>query len=321
LTRLENPAKEHDMTEPADQGAGAQWRGRIAVITGAASGFGLEACRIAARRGMKIVMADVQADALETARREVEGQGVSVLPYRLDVSKAIEVEALAAATLDRFGTPHFVFNNAGVGAGGLVWEASVRDWEWVIGVNLMGVVHGVRVFTPLMLAAAARDPGWHGHIVNTASMAGLLNPPNMGVYNVTKHAVVSLSETLYQDLGLVSDQVHAHVLCPFFVPTGIHQSHRNRPAGMPAEGPTKSQLIAQAMSEKAVTSGKVTAAQVAAKVFEAMEHDRFYIYSHPKALASVQVRLEDIMMPRNPSDPFQDRPDVGAHLRAALRSR
>jgi len=132
--------------------------------------------------------------------------------------------------------------------------------------------------------------------------------------------VVSLSETLYHDLSLVSDQVHAHVLCPFFVPTGIHHSHRNRPAEMAAAKPTKSQLIAQAMSEKAVTSGRVTAADVAAKVFEAMDENRFYIYSHPKALATVQMRLEDIMTSRNPSDPFKDRPEVGAQLRAALRA-
>jgi len=295
-------------------------KGGVAVITGAASGFGLQASRLAARRGMRVVMADVQADALTIAQHEVEGLGAQVLPFKLDVSRATEVEALAEATMQRFGTPTFVFNNAGVGAGGLVWENSVRDWEWVLGVNLMGVVHGVRVFTPLMLAAAKRDPAWRGHIVNTASMAGLLNPPNMGIYNVSKHAVVSLSETLYQDLALVTDQVHAHVLCPYFVPTGIHLSHRNRPAGMAAGRPTKSQLIGQAMSEKAVTSGKVTAADVAAKVFEAMDEHRFYIYSHPKALGTVQQRLEDVVTARNPSDPFRDRPEVGAQLKKQLRS-
>jgi len=299
---------------------GSNSAGGVAVITGAASGFGLQASRLAARRGMKVVMADVQADALTIAQHEVEGLGAQVLPFKLDVSRAIEVEALAEATMQRFGTPTFVFNNAGVGAGGLVWESSVRDWEWVLGVNLMGVVHGVRVFTPLMLAAAKRDPAWSGHIVNTASMAGLLNPPNMGVYNVSKHAVVSLSETLYQDLALVTDQVHAHVLCPFFVPTGIHQSHRNRPPDLAAGKPTKSQLIGQAMSEKAVTSGKVTAADVAARVFEAIDENRFYIYSHPKALGTVQQRLEDIMTPRNPSDPFRDRPEVGAELKRQLRA-
>jgi NAD(P)-dependent dehydrogenase (short-subunit alcohol dehydrogenase family) len=266
-------------------------------------------------------MADVQADALATAQSEIEGLGAQVLPFRLDVSKAAEVEALAAATLARFGTPNLVFNNAGVGAGGLIWEHTAKEWEWVIGVNLMGVAHGVRVFTPLMLAAADADPAWRGDIVNTASMAGLLNAPNMGVYNVSKHAVVAMSETLYQDLALVSEQVHAHVLCPFFVPTGIHQSERNRPADVAAEAaqPTRSQMIARAMSGKAVTSGKVSATQVAQWVFDACAENRFYIYSHPKSLASVQVRLEDIMTPRNPTDPFAAKPELGLQLRAELR--
>lgn len=296
-------------------------QGGIAVITGAASGFGLEASRIAARLGMKVVMADVQADALATAQAEIEGLGAAVLPVRIDISKAAEVEAMAEATLGRFGVPNFVFNNAGVGAGGLIWEHTLKDWEWVIGVNLMGVAHGVRVFTPLMLEAASKDAAWRGDIVNTASMAGLLNAPNMGVYNVSKHAVVSMSETLYQDLALVTEQVHAHVLCPFFVPTGISQSHRNRPADMPAVKPTKSQLIAQAMSDKAVGSGKVTAAQVAQNVFDACAENRFYVYSHPKSLASVQVRLEDIMTPRNPTDPFAAKPEIGVELKRALRER
>ena len=293
--------------------------GGIAVITGAASGFGFEASKQAAQRGMKVVMADVQADALAAAQGQIEALGAEVLPFRLDVSKAAEVEALAEATFSRFGVPSFVFNNAGVGAGGLIWEHTAADWEWVIGVNLMGVAHGVRVFTPAMLEAAARDPAWQGHIVNTASMAGLLHAPNMGVYNVSKHAVVSMSETLYQDLALVTDQVHAHVLCPYFVPTGISRSHRNRPADMPAARPTKSQLIAQAMSDKAVGSGKVTAAQVVQSVFEACDESRFYVYSHPHALGGVQVRLEDIVTPRNPTDPFAAKPEIGAELRRQLR--
>jgi NAD(P)-dependent dehydrogenase (short-subunit alcohol dehydrogenase family) len=298
------------------------FKGRTAVITGAGSGFGLEAARIAAREGMNVVMADVQQDALDNAAAEIVGMGNLVLPVRIDVSKAAEVEALGEATFKRFGAPNVVFNNAGVGAGGLIWEHTLKDWEWVIGVNLMGVAHGVRVFTPMMLEAAKKDPKYEGHIVNTASMAGLLNPPNMGVYNVSKHAVVSLSETLYQDLSLVTDQVSASVLCPFFVPTGITQSHRNRPDDMKEKGakPTRSQLIGQAMSDKAVGSGKVTAAQVAQFVFDAMRERRFYIYSHPKALASVQTRLEDIMSQRNPSDPFAGKPEIGAQLKAALRA-
>jgi NAD(P)-dependent dehydrogenase (short-subunit alcohol dehydrogenase family) len=244
------------------------------------------------------------------------------LPFKLDVAKAEQVEAMGAATLRQFGAPHFVFNNAGVGAGGLIWEHTLKDWEWVVGVNLMGVAHGVRVFTPMMLDAAKHDANYQGHIVNTASMAGMLNAPNMGVYNVTKHAVVSLSETLYQDLALVSDQVGCSVLCPYFVPTGIHMSHRNRPQDMIDRGlkPTKSQLIAQAMSTKAVESGKITASDVAAMVFDAIRNNQFYIFSHPKALGMVQTRLEDAMLQRNPTDPFKDKPELGAQLRSAIRA-
>ena len=299
------------------------FKGRTAVITGAASGFGLEACRIAARERMNIVMADVQADALERAAAEIRGLGADVLAIRVDVSQAHEVDALGEATVKRWGAPHFVFNNAGVGIGGLIWEHSAADWAWVLGVNVMGVAHGVRVFTPLMLAAAKADAAYEGHIVNTASMAGLVNPPNMGAYNVSKHAVVSLSETLYQDLALVSEQVSASVLCPFFVPTGIHDSHRNRPAPTTADThdpPTRSQRVARAMTGKAVGSGKVSAADVAALVFDALREKRFYIYSHPKALASVQLRMEDVLQARNPSDPFAGKPEIGAELRAALRS-
>lgn len=297
------------------------FKGRTAVITGAASGFGLETSRIAAREGMNLVMADVQADALERAAAEIRALGTEVLPFRLDVSQAHEVQALGEATFARFGVPHFVFNNAGVGVGGLIWEHSAADWAWTLGVNVMGVAHGVRVFTPRMLAAAKADPGYEGHIVNTASMAGLLNPPNMGAYNVSKHAVVSLSETLYHDLSLVTEQVTASVLCPYFVPTAIHQSLRNRPtdAGEPHAKPTRSQRIAQAMISKAVESGKVSAADVAALVFDALRERRFYIYSHPKAIRSVQTRMEDILLARNPTDPFADKPEIGVELRAALR--
>ena len=297
------------------------YQGGTAVITGAASGFGLEASRIAARRGMNVVMADVQQDALDAAAAEITALGAQVLAMRVDVAKAAEVEALGAATLARFGAPNFVFNNAGVGAGGLIWEHTLKDWEWVVGVNLMGVAHGVRVFTPMMLAAAKADPAWQGHIVNTASMAGLLNAPNMGVYNVTKHAVVAMSETLFQDLRLVTDQIGASVLCPYFVPTGITRSERNRPTDLQSDAkPTRSQLIGQAMSDKAVSSGKLSAAQIAQFVFDAVDEGRFYIYSHPKSLGSVQTRLEDIMASRNPTDPFAHKPELGAELRAALRA-
>jgi NAD(P)-dependent dehydrogenase (short-subunit alcohol dehydrogenase family) len=294
--------------------------GRTAVITGAGSGFGLETSRIAAQRRMNVVMADVQQDALDRAAAEIRALGADVLPFRLDVAHAGEVEALGMATRERFGAPHIVFNNAGVGAGGLVWENSAADWAWVLGVNVMGVAHGIRVFTPMMLEAAEMDPAYEGHIVNTASMAGLLNPPNMGVYNASKHAVVSISETLYQDLQLVTGQIGASVLCPFFVPTGITESQRNRPQALAADKPTRSQLIGKAMNDRAVGSGKVSAADVARFVFDAIGERRFYIYSHPKSLASVQTRLEDVVQARNPTDPFAGRPEIGAELRAALRS-
>lgn len=293
--------------------------GKTAVLTGAGSGFGLECARIGARLGMKLVLADVQQDALDRAATEMKAVGAEVLALQVDVSDAAQMEHLARRVHERFGAPHLVFNNAGVGAGGLVWENTVQDWQWVLGVNLWGVIHGVRLFTPMMLEAAQKDPGYRGHIVNTASMAGLLNPPNMGVYNVSKHAVVSLSETLYQDLALVTQQVGASVLCPYFVPTGIHQSERNRPGELAMGKPTRSQLIGQAMSDKAVSSGKVTAAEVAQKVFDAAAAGQFYIYSHPKAIASVQTRLEDIMQARNPTDPFAHKPELGEELRQALR--
>jgi NAD(P)-dependent dehydrogenase (short-subunit alcohol dehydrogenase family) len=298
----------------------SDFKGKTAVLTGAGSGFGLECARIGAQLGMNLVLVDVQPDALDVAAAEMTAVGAPVLARRVDVSSAEQMEALAADVVQRFGAPHFVFNNAGVGSGGLVWENSVKDWEWVLGVNLWGVIHGVRLFTPLMLAAAKADPAYQGHIVNTASMAGLLTPPNMGVYNVSKHAVVSLTETLYQDLKLVSDQISASVLCPYFVATGISQSQRNKPAGLADEQPTQSQLIGQAMTDKAVSSGKVTAAQVADMVFHAMRHDQFYIYSHPKALGNARSRFDAIVAGSNPPDPFAERPEIGAGLRQALRA-
>jgi len=295
------------------------FKGKTAVLTGAGSGFGLECARIGAKLGMNLVLVDVQQDALDKAEAEMKAQGVQVLARKVDVSSAQAMAQLAADVKARFGAPHFVFNNAGVGAGGLVWENSVADWEWVLGVNLWGVVHGVRLFTPMMLEAAKVDPTYQGHIVNTASMAGLLTPPNMGIYNVSKHAVVSLTETLFQDLQLVSDHVSASVLCPYFVPTGISQSHRNRPAELAASKPTASQLIGQAQSDKAVGSGKVSAADVAQRVFDAVAQGQFYIYSHPQALGNVQSRMEAIVQGINPPDPFAARPEVGEGLRRALR--
>jgi NAD(P)-dependent dehydrogenase (short-subunit alcohol dehydrogenase family) len=294
---------------------------KVAVITGAASGFGREFALLGAKRGMRLVLADVQADGLEQIRQELAGQGVEVFAMHCDVRKSEQVQALADAAMAKFGAVHLLFNNAGVGSGGLVWENTVADWEWVLGVNLWGVIHGVRIFTPLMLACAKTDPAYQGHIVNTASMAGLLNAPTMGVYNVSKHAVVSLSETLYHDLQLVEAPIGASVLCPYFVPTGISQSHRNRPDDVKADAaPTISQRAAQAMTDKAVTSGKVTATEVAAMTFDAIAAGQFYIYSHPGALDNVQQRMEDIVAQRNPADPYAATPQVRDRLREKMKA-
>ena len=295
--------------------------GKTAVLTGAGSGFGLECMRIAAKAGMQLVLVDVQADALAQSAEHARSLGAKqVMARQVDVGNAQAVDALAQEVLATMGAPHFVFNNAGVGgSGGLLWEQSVKDWEWVLNVNLWGVIHGVRVFTPMMLQAAAQDPSWQGHIVNTASMAGLLTPPNMGVYNVSKHAVVSLTETLYQDLRLVTEQLHCSVLCPYFVPTGIATSERNRPDAVDAAALTTSQKVARAMTQKAVNSGKVSAQDIASKVFAAMADNQFYIFSHPHALGNVRTRMEDILQLQNPTDAFADRPELGEQLREALR--
>ena len=294
--------------------------GKTAVLTGAGSGFGLECARIGAARGMHLVLVDVQQDALDAAQAEMEAAGAQVLARKVDVSNAAQMEQLAADVKARFGAPHFVFNNAGVGAGGLVWENSVADWDWVLGVDLMGVVHGVRLFTPMMLEAAAKDPNYRGHITNTASMAGLLTAPNMGIYNAAKAAVVSLTETLYHDLNLVTDQIGASLLCPYFVPTGITSSERNRQNAPQAAQLTKSQLIGQAMSNKAVSSGKITAGEIAHRVFDAISANQFYVFSHPKALGNVQSRMENIVSVTNPADPFLARPEIGIALKAQLRA-
>ncbi|MFT5531909.1 MAG: NAD(P)-dependent dehydrogenase (short-subunit alcohol dehydrogenase family) [Candidatus Paceibacteria bacterium] len=294
---------------------------RVAVITGGASGFGREFALIGARLGMKLVLADVQQDALDRVKTELEALGAEVLAVRCDVRHADEIQALADATMARFGAVHLLFNNAGVGSGGLVWENTQADWEWVLGVNLWGVIHGVRIFTPLMLACAKADPDYEGHIVNTASMAGLLNAPTMGVYNVSKHAVVSLTESLYQDLRLVEAPISASVLCPYFVPTGISQSHRNRPDDVAISArPTISQLAAQSMSDKAVSSGKVSAAAVAEMTFEAIGSDQFYVYSHPQALGHVQKRMEEIITQTNPGDPYAGAEHVREMLQAKLKA-
>jgi NAD(P)-dependent dehydrogenase (short-subunit alcohol dehydrogenase family) len=297
------------------------FRDKVAVITGAASGIGRELAYSGARRGMKLVLADVQQDALEHVREEVAAQCAEALAVRCDVRKAEQVQHLADAAMAEFGAIHLLFNNAGVAAGGLVWENTQADWEWVLGVNLWGVVHGVRIFTPMMLTCADADPAYRGHIVNTASYAGLLNAPLMGIYNVSKHAVMSLSETLYHDLQLINARVGASVLCPYFVPTGICESDRHRPVDvMAASAKTVSQTASHDLSKKAVSSGKVSAAEIAERSFAAIANGEFYIHSHPQALESVRVRMDDVLLSRTPTNPYRNAPQVEAMLRTKLKT-
>jgi len=292
---------------------------KVVVITGAGSGLGREFALLGAKLGMRLVLADVNQQGLQQTAQDATHLGAAVLSQICDVRHGDQLESLAQATLQRFGVVHVLFNNAGVGAGGLVWESTQQDWEWVLGVNLWGVIHGVRVFTPLMLASAKADPNFEGHIINTASMAGLLTPPAMGIYNVSKHAVVALSETLYHDLGLIETRIGVSVLCPYFVPTGISHSDSIRPTDVKADAaPTRSQQVSQLMLEKAVSAGKVSAAEVAQITFDAIRARQFYIYSHPQALGNVERRMQDILHASNPSDPYEQAPKLREQLRAGL---
>ncbi len=286
--------------------------GKVAVITGAGSGFGREFARIGAAQGMKLMLADVQQDALDAAVEEARAAGADALGVRADVSKAEDVDQFAARSFARFGAVHLLFNNAGVaGGGGYVWESSAKDWKWILGVNLMGVVHGIRAFVPRMLKQDCEC-----HVVNTASAAGLVSAPLMSAYNASKHAVVTLSETLFHDLRVAKAKIGVSVLCPAYVPTNIRSSERNRPAELADDAPpTPSQIAARVRSEKAIASGRLSAAEVARMTFEAVREDRFYVITHPKMLASVELRLRDLLEQRSPSDPYTFKPEVAVKPR------
>ncbi|WP_250492376.1 SDR family oxidoreductase [Caballeronia sp. GAWG1-1] len=277
-----------------------RFEGKVAVITGAASGFGREFALKGAALGMKLVLADIDATALDATVTSLRERGAEVRGVRTDVSNPADVDALARATLDAFGGAHLLFNNAGVGAGGFIWESSANDWQWVFGVNVMGVANGIRAFTPIMLAQ--NEPA---HIVNTASVAGLLAAPAMGVYNASKHAVVAMTETLYHDLRLARASVGVSLLCPAFVPTGIADAERARPGALVNdEEMTASQKLAARQLAKAVEHGKLSARDVAELTFDAIRANRFYVVTHPNIMPSVQLRLDDIAQLRDPSDPM-----------------
>ncbi len=295
-----------------------QLQGRVAVITGAASGFGLEFARLAAEAEMSVVLSDIEAEPLARAEAEIQTMGATTLAMRVDVSRAEEVHALAEATLARFGVPALLINNAGIGAGGLAWENSPNEWHQVMGVNLHGVVNGVRAFVPHMLEAAKQSVDFEAHIVNVASMAGLQCAPLMSLYNASKFAVLGFTETLYHDLALVTDRVNVSVVCPGMVPTGISRSERHAPAS--ALEPTASQQLARKLSDQGMALSRVSAVDVAKQTMAAVMERRFYVFTHPNELSNISVRANDQLAGRNPTDPFAPIPGVTAFLRHALNS-
>jgi NAD(P)-dependent dehydrogenase (short-subunit alcohol dehydrogenase family) len=275
-----------------------EFQGKVAVVTGGASGIGRALAEHAAQLGMKIVLADIEEGALQQARQALEAGSAQVLAVKTDVSKAEEVEALAHKTLEHFGAVHLLFNNAGVGAGATIWDSTLADWQWVLGVNLWGVIHGVHTFVPLML-----KQGVEAHIVNTASIAGLISGPGLGIYKVTKFGVVTLSETLYSELTLTGAPIKVSVLCPGWVKTRVMESERNRPAALQnaAQEPLNpaGEAILQ-MVHQAVETG-MAPSQVAEAVFQAIREEKFYILTHPHFKAAVESRNEDIHLERNPT--------------------
>lgn len=268
--------------------------GKVAVVTGAASGIGLAVSRRLAGEGMRLVLADIEETALKLAGDELSG-ATEVLAVPTDVSQWEDVASLRDRALERFGAVHLVHNNAGVGVGGLVWEVPETDWQWVLGVNLWSIVHGIRAFVPLLIEQA------EGHVVNTASLAGLISTPFMGPYNATKHAVVTISETLQKDLRAVGSPVGVSVLCPGFVQTAIDRSERNRPAWAPAAADTPaSQLLREGLRQ--LVSGGIDPAEVADMVVDAVRGERFYILTHEESVPAVATRMHDILEGRAPSD-------------------
>ena len=274
-----------------------QFKDKVAVITGGASGIGLALARRAAAEGMKLVLADIEEGALAAAAAELKAAGAKVLTVKTDVSRAEAVENLAAQTLQAFGGAHLVFNNAGVGGVRVkTWQATAKDWEWVLGVNVWGVIHGVRVFTPIMLRQ-----GGEGHIVNTASAAGFVSMASSAPYAVSKHSVVTLSEVLYFDLKAEKARVGVSVLCPAWVGTNIWNSQRNRPEDLRDHADTAEERARREEVRILLEKGKVTAADVAALTFEGIANDQFYIFPHPKIRRDIQTRMEDILALRNPT--------------------
>lgn len=282
-----------------------QLEGRVAVVTGGGSGIGRAVATQLAGAGMHVVVADIQQDALDATVADLVAAGHRAIGVRTDVSDGDSVDALAEATVAEFGAVHVVHNNAGVGVGGPVWTHTERDWQWVLGVNLWGVIHGIRAFVPRMLAQ-----GGPAHVVNTASMAGLISVPYLGAYNVSKHGVVTLSETLHRDLRLAGADIGVSVLCPGLVMTNIFESQRNRPEELADDaGSSGLSALLDGVGDNSATEDAIGAFgqilspdEVAAAVVDAVRQDRFYIFTHPESTeALVRTRCDDIVEARHPS--------------------
>lgn len=269
--------------------------GKTAVVTGAGSGIGRALAGRFAAEGMRVVLADVQQDALEQAHAELRESGADAIAVRTDVRKLEDLQALERAAVEAFGKVHVLCNNAGVGGGGPVWEATAGDWQWVLDVNLWGPIHGVRTFMPGMIAH-----GEEGHVVNTASMAGMVAGPFMGAYNVSKFGVVALSETLFHDLKIANANIGVSVLCPGFVSTNIGDSGRNRPDeyGEPAVRINPDDARAE-MFRQMLANG-MPPPELAGIVFEAIRKRRFYILTHPDMKPAIERRMNNILSEQPP---------------------
>ncbi|HTU37446.1 MAG TPA: SDR family NAD(P)-dependent oxidoreductase [Acidimicrobiales bacterium] len=267
--------------------------GKVAVITGGASGIGKAVGLRAAAEGMRIVLADIEEDPLNEAVAELTKNGTEAIGVVTDVSDLTSVQALRDRALDRFGAVHLIHNNAGVGLGGPIWEVSEEDWRWILGVNLWGVVHGVHTFVPLLL-----DQG-EGHVVNTASIAGLIAAAFLGPYNATKQAVVAISETLFKDLQAIGAPIGVSVLCPGFVQTRIAESDRNRPVWAPDREVAGAAQLRTAVQD--MVDAGIPPDAVADRVLDAVKRDTFYILTHPELTAAITTRCEDIVEGRPPT--------------------
>lgn len=272
---------------------------KVAVITGGASGIGRALAEQCVQEGATVVVADIEEAALAETAQALTEQGGTVLPVRTDVSQPAEIERLAQQTLQTFGAVHLLFNNAGVtgfGAGGSVWKSKTADWEWVLGVNLWGVIHSLRTFVPIMLAQESE-----GYIVNTASMAGLISGEPSASYQVSKHAVVALSENLYHSLARQNAKLKTAVLCPGWVNTRALDSERNRPPALRVERQMRPEQAALLQTLQQRLTHGLPPSQVASQVFAAMRAGQFYILTHPELKELVRQRMEDILLERNPT--------------------